>query len=125
LSLSTHDDVWLALLVLVKTVATVIWLVRSVSEPKTPTARELAGRFEIARSMSGAQFEFFIAELLQAMGHRVTMLGGAGDQGVDIVVSTMASASRSSARITGEPLETSRCKRSSPARGTTAASKPG
>jgi hypothetical protein len=63
LSLSTNDDIWLALLVLVGTVATVIWLVRSVSEPKTPTARELARRFEIARAMSGAQFEFFIAEL--------------------------------------------------------------
>jgi len=82
-----NGDIWLALLVLAGTVATVVWLVRGVSEPKTPTARELARRFEIVRVMSGPQFEVFVAELFRAMGHRATMLGGAGDQGVDIVVS--------------------------------------
>jgi len=82
-----NGDIWLALLVLAGTVATVVWLVRGVSEPKTPTARELARRFEIVRAMSGPQFEVFVAELFRAMGHRATMLGGAGDQGVDIVVS--------------------------------------
>ncbi|MDP8949661.1 MAG: restriction endonuclease, partial [Actinomycetota bacterium] len=86
-TLTTNGDIWLALLVLAGTVATVVWLVRSVSGPKTPTARELAGRFELVRAMNGRQFEFFVAELFLAMGHRATMLGGAGDQGVDIVVS--------------------------------------
>ncbi len=86
--LSTNNDVLLTLLVLAGTaVAALVWLVRSVSGPKTPTARELAGRFEVVRAMTGRQFEFFVAELFLAMGHRVTMLGGAGDQGVDIVVS--------------------------------------
>ena len=123
--MSLSGDIWLTLLVLIGTVAAVIWLALPVPGPKTPSARELASRFEMVRAMSGRQLEIFVAELFGAMGHRVTMLGGAGDQGVDIVVSTMASASRSSARITGDRLETSRCERSSPARGTTAASKPG
>ena len=85
--LSTNDDIWLALLVLVGTVAAVIWLARPVPGPKSPTARELASRFEMVRAMSGPWFEFFVAELFGAMGHRVTMLGGVGDQGVDIIVS--------------------------------------
>lgn len=85
--LSTNDDVLLALIVLAGSVATVVWLVRSDFGPKTPSARELARRFELVRAMSGSQFEFFVAELFLAMGHRVTMLGAAGDQGVDIVVS--------------------------------------
>jgi restriction system protein len=87
LSLTMNGDIWHAILVLVGVVATLVWLARSVSEPKTPSARELARRFEIVRAMSGPQFEFFVADLFRAMGHRVTMLGGAGDQGVDIVVS--------------------------------------
>jgi restriction system protein len=54
--------------------------------PKTPTALELSRRFEEVRFMSGAEFEVFVAALFEAMGHRVMVLGGAGDQGVDIVV---------------------------------------
>jgi restriction system protein len=81
-----NDDIWLALLVLAGVVATVVWLVRGVSEPKTPTARELATRFEMVQAMSGQQFEVFVADLFRAMGLRATMLGGAGDQGVDIVL---------------------------------------
>jgi restriction system protein len=87
LFLSTSGDIWLTLLVLLGTVAAVIWLALPVPGPKTPSARELASRFEVVRAMSGRQFEFFVAELFGAMGHRVTMLGGAGDQGVDIIVS--------------------------------------
>lgn len=36
--------------------------------------------------MSGAQFEVFVAELLRAQGLPTTVLGGSGDQGVDIIV---------------------------------------
>jgi restriction system protein len=86
LSLTTNGNIWLALLVLVGIVAAAVWLARSVSGPKTLTARELARRFEIVRTMSGPQFELFVADLFRAMGHGATMLGGAGDQGVDIVV---------------------------------------
>jgi HJR/Mrr/RecB family endonuclease len=54
--------------------------------PTTPTALELSRGFEEVRFMSGAQFEVFVADLFEAMGHRVVVLGGAGDQGVDIVL---------------------------------------
>ena len=62
----------------------VAWHLRS--GPTTPTARELALRFEAVRSMSGAQFEVFTADLFRAMGHQAVVLGGAGDQGVDVIV---------------------------------------
>jgi restriction system protein len=63
-----------------------IWLARRLSGPKTPTAQELAQRFAAVGLMSGAQFEHFVADLLRAMGHRATVLGGSGDQGVDVIV---------------------------------------
>src|SRR5215210_1652225 len=56
------------------------------SGPTTPTARELSLRFEAVRSMSGAQFEAFTADLFRAMGHQAVALGGVGDQGVDVIV---------------------------------------
>ena len=87
MSFTTSGDIWLALPVLAVIAAAAVWLARSLSGPKTPTARELARRFEVVRAMSGPQFEVFVAELFRTMGHGVTMLGGAGDQGVDIVVS--------------------------------------
>jgi restriction system protein len=62
----------------------VAWHLRS--RPTTPTARELALRFEAVRSMSGAQFEVFTADLFRALGHQAVVLGGAGDQGVDVIV---------------------------------------
>ena len=36
---------------------------------RTPKARELSERFEAVRSMSGAQFEVFMADLFRALGH--------------------------------------------------------
>ncbi|MBA2714066.1 MAG: restriction endonuclease [Rubrobacteraceae bacterium] len=74
-------------LLLIGTVATVAWVAwRLWSRPKTPTAEELASRFEAVRLMSGTQFEVFVADLFKAMGHQVLMSGGVGDQGVDIVM---------------------------------------
>lgn len=74
-------------LLLIGTVATVAWVAwRLWSRPITPTAQELARRFEAVGSMSGTQFEVFVADLFRAMGHRVQVSGGVGDQGVDIVV---------------------------------------
>jgi hypothetical protein len=74
-------------LLLVGTVATVAWVAwRLWSRPRTPTARELARRFEEVRFMGGTQFEVFVADLFRAMGHQVMMSGGVGDQGVDIIV---------------------------------------
>src|SRR5215211_8348269 len=54
--------------------------------PKTPRANELAWRFETVRAMSGSQFELYVASLLRAMGHNTRVLGGSGDQGVDLFV---------------------------------------
>src|SRR5215203_4386310 len=62
----------------------VAWHVRN--RPTTPTALELSRRFEEVRYMTGAQFEVFLADLFRAMGRQVVVIGGAGDQGVDIVV---------------------------------------
>jgi HJR/Mrr/RecB family endonuclease len=56
------------------------------NRPTTPTALELSERFEEVRFMSGAQFEVFVADLFEAMGHQTMVLGGAGDQGVDVLV---------------------------------------
>ena len=65
-------------------IASVAWYLRN--RPTTPTAMELASRFEAVRSMSGAEFEEFTADLFRALGHQVVVLGGAGDQGVDVIV---------------------------------------
>ena len=86
LSSTTSGNAWLGVLVLVGIAVAVVWLVRRLSGPKTQTARELARRFELVRAMSGPQFEAFVADLFRAMGHRATVLGGAGDQGVDVIV---------------------------------------
>jgi HJR/Mrr/RecB family endonuclease len=37
-------------------------------------------------SMSGRVFEHFMADLFQAAGYKVDVVGGAGDQGVDLLV---------------------------------------
>jgi len=65
-------------------IALVAWYLGN--RPTTPAARELTLRFEAVRSMSGAQFEDFTADLFRALGHQVVVLGGAGDQGVDVIV---------------------------------------
>jgi hypothetical protein len=57
-------------------IASVAWYLGN--RPTTPTARELALRFEVVRSMSGAQFEDFTADLFRALGHQVVVLGGSG-----------------------------------------------
>ena len=37
-------------------------------------------------STSGREFERFMAELLRAAGYKVDVVGGSGDQGVDLLV---------------------------------------
>ena len=79
---------WLfgGLLLIGSVVAALLVALHLWSRPTTPTAMELALRFEAVRSMSGAQFEVFTADLFRAMGHQAVVLGGAGDQGVDVIV---------------------------------------
>jgi hypothetical protein len=72
---------------LIGTLAAVVWVVWHLWQtPTTSTALELSRRFESVRSMDGARFEVFVADLFRAMGHRVVLCGGAGDQGVDMIV---------------------------------------
>jgi Restriction endonuclease len=72
---------------LIGTLAAVVWVVWHLWQtPTTSTALELSRRFESVRSMDGARFEVFVADLFRAMGHRVVLYGGAGDQGVDMIV---------------------------------------
>ena len=63
----------------------VLWLWRRSRSPRTVTGQQLAARFGRVSSMSGSQFEVFAADLLRAMGYGATVLGGSGDQGVDII----------------------------------------
>ena len=72
---------------LIGTLAGVVWVARHLRQtPTTPTALELSRRFESIRSMDGARFEAFVADLFRTMGYRVMLCGGVGDQGVDMIV---------------------------------------
>src|SRR3712207_3129738 len=80
---------WVTLLVLGCT-GVAIWLLwRRLARPKTSTARDLSARLDAVTSMggssSGAQLEILVADLLRAMGHEARVLGGSGDQGVDVI----------------------------------------
>jgi restriction system protein len=81
----TNGNGLLTLLVLVGIAVAAVWLMRQLSGPKTTTAREFMQRFAAVDLMSGVQFEHFVANLFQEMGHRATVLGGSGDQGVDVI----------------------------------------
>jgi HJR/Mrr/RecB family endonuclease len=81
----TNGNGLLTLLVLVGIAVAAVWLVRQLSGPKTTTAREFTQRFAAVDLMSGVQFEHFVANLFQEMGYRATVLGGSGDQGVDVI----------------------------------------
>jgi len=66
-------------------VGAVLWLLLRKTGPRTPSAQELAQRFGQVPFMSGGQFEVFVADLMRAMGYRATVMGGSGDQGVDVI----------------------------------------
>lgn len=83
---ATDGNGLLALILLAALAVAAVWLVRRLSAPKTATAQELAQRLAAVGLMSGAQFERFTAEVFGAMGHSVTLLGGSGDQGVDLIL---------------------------------------
>lgn len=76
-----------AALIAVGVVALVVWLlVKGSGHYRTLEASELASLFQNVRQMSGPQFEAFMANVFRAMGHDAQILGGTGDQGVDLVV---------------------------------------
>jgi HJR/Mrr/RecB family endonuclease len=80
---------WVAGIVITLVVGVLMTWFRDLAlRPHTPTARELSAKLENINSMTGGQFEVFIAELLRAQGYQATVLGGSGDQGVDIIAVT-------------------------------------
>jgi len=50
----------------------------------TPKAQDLNHALQNVGAMSGAQFEVFVAQVLRAMGYKTSVLGGSGDQGVEV-----------------------------------------
>ena len=80
---------WTGLLVAAGAVLGLWLLWRWLARPKTPTAKDLAARLDAVTSMvgssSGKHFEILVADLLRAMGHKARVLGGSGDQGVDVI----------------------------------------
>jgi len=46
---------------------------------------ELTHQLSSVRYMSGAQFEMLVANVLRRLGYQTTVLGGSGDQGVDVI----------------------------------------
>lgn len=70
----------------------VVWkkLLGEDSEARSTNLDDPAGALQSAwaksSSMSGQEFEHFMADLLRAAGYKVDAVGGAGDQGVDLLV---------------------------------------
>jgi HJR/Mrr/RecB family endonuclease len=54
----------------------------------TPKAQDLSLSMQTIGAMSGGQLKVFVAQVLRALGYRTTVLGGSGDQGVDIIAAT-------------------------------------
>lgn len=77
---------WTTTLVLLGgTIALTAWYLIRKATLSTPKAQELSAGLQNVDAMSGGQFEVFAAQVLRAMGYRTTVLGGSGDQGVDII----------------------------------------
>lgn len=75
-----------AVVLLVILAVVVVWRLLRRPRLATPAAQDLMAGFSQVSAMTGGQFEVFIAEILRKTGHDVTVLGGSGDQGVDIIV---------------------------------------
>ena len=84
---AANSRAWLVVLLLLGIAVVAVWLARRFSAgPKTPRARDLTARLEMAQAINGPRSEAFVADVFRAMGHRATMLGGRGDQGVNAIV---------------------------------------
>src|SRR5215207_2245308 len=80
---------WPAVIVALVVVAVLIgrYLIRR-GTLSTPKAQDLSTSLQNVGAMSSAQFEVFMAQVLRALGYRTTVLGGSGDQGVDIIAAS-------------------------------------
>src|SRR5215204_4556710 len=65
--------------------ALVVWFLRRKSTLSTPKAKDLYLELQNVSAMSGTQFEVFVRRVLTALGYNARVLGGSGDQGVDVV----------------------------------------
>ena len=63
----------------------VVWILVRRATLSTPKAQDLYLGLQNVGAMSGGQFEVFVAQVLRALGYSTTVLGGSGDQGVDII----------------------------------------
>ena len=77
---------WPAVIVAVVVAAVLIgrYLIRR-AKLSTPKAQDLFAALQNVRAMSGTQFEHFVAALMRGLGYRAQVLGGSGDQGVDVI----------------------------------------
>ena len=77
---------WPAVIVALIVVAVLtVWFLIRKTTLSTPKAQDLSLALQNVGAMSGSQFEVFVAQVLRALGYRTTVLGGSGDQGVDII----------------------------------------
>jgi len=68
-------------------VALVVWFLKRKSTLSTPKAKDLYLELQNVSAMSGTQFEVFVRRVLTALGYNARVLGGSGDQGVDVIAS--------------------------------------
>ena len=57
-----------------------------VEQANDPEGQGALPTLRVSPFQERSQFEDFTADLFRAMGHRAVVLGGAGDQGVDVIV---------------------------------------
>jgi restriction system protein len=55
-------------------------------------------------SMSGQEFERYMAEVFQKLGHKVDIVGGPGDQGVDLLVKVGRKRVAVQCKLHGKPV---------------------
>jgi restriction system protein len=70
-------------------VSLVVWkkLVGERTKARKAATEELAKMLRNRlNSMSGQEFEWYMAEVFRKMGHKVDIVGGPGDQGVDLLL---------------------------------------
>jgi restriction system protein len=56
------------------------------STPQDALAGTLQGAWAKSDTMSGGEFEHFMVDLFRTAGYKVDVVGGAGDQGVDLLL---------------------------------------
>ena len=86
LSLAASYVGWGAVIVaLVVAAVLIVWFSIRRATLSTPKAQDLYLGLQNVGVMGGGQFEVFVAQVLRALGYSTTVLGGSGDQGVDII----------------------------------------